>query len=199
MIPLSERDEETEKPRNEEVEKLGNRETEETEKLGGGLAEEGGEGVEIPPEWAEIDFEAYFRRGFKPYIMTKQDGRKYILLKRGRFAKSLGPYDERRWELLNTAARAMGVVDREKEEMGEERGEEKGRRITGSSLLSVSVSKPPQLSKSIVLSPETLMYYTWIVEKGYDGTLSDFLNECVKAYFLSKGIEPVMYREVEYG
>lgn len=49
------------------------------------------------------------------------------------------------------------------------------------------------LSKSdLRLSDITLQYWFWAKGKGYDGNISDFLNECVENYFASRGIEPVI-------
>jgi hypothetical protein len=61
-----------------------------------------GKGEErIPDEWAEIPIQDYFDKGFRPNIKTVGN-RKYITLKKGSYEKSLGPYDEEKWKLLNS-------------------------------------------------------------------------------------------------
>jgi hypothetical protein len=66
---------------------------------------EGKEGKEekepMPEEWAEIPIQDYFDKGFRPNIKTVGN-RKYITLKKGSYEKSLGPYDEEKWKLLNS-------------------------------------------------------------------------------------------------
>jgi len=55
--------------------------------------------AEIPEEWAEIPIQDYFDKGFKPTVKTVK-GHRYIVLKKGRYEKSLGPYTDERWELI---------------------------------------------------------------------------------------------------
>lgn len=75
-----------EKGENSEGEKRENRENEETL-------------PKIPDEWASIPFQDYFDRGFRPYKHRVRE-KEYMALRKGKEFKSLGPYDEERWNLL---------------------------------------------------------------------------------------------------
>jgi len=147
--------------------------------------------TEIPEDWKTIPIQDYFDKGFRPYIRISK-GRRYITLKRGRYEKSLGPYSEERWKLLLSLRPEM---ERMEDDYIKNIPEPKTRsqRRAKSSLLNVRLDPPPTLPRSIQLHPRTLAYYEWAVSKGYDKSIGDFLNEVCYAYFLEKGIEPVIY------
>jgi len=155
--------------------------------------------IEIPEEWRSIPIQDYFAKGFKPRIKRK-GGREYITLRRGDREKSLGPYSEERWELIMSMY-PHRMYEEYRQRMEAETAKEYSEKVPPpsrkrspvSKLLSVTLSKPPPLSTKITVDTRTLLYYQWAVERGYDGTLGDFLNECVYAYFQEKGIEPVIY------
>lgn len=110
-----------------------------------------------------------------------REGGRYITLRRGGGGEP-GALWRGVVSLISSMVTRTGVAE----------GPSRARRAGGPGLFTVRVAPPPPLTRRITITPEILIYYSWAVERGYDGGLGDFLNECVKASFTSKGIEPVM-------
>ena len=45
------------------------------------------------------------------------------------------------------------------------------------------INETEMIPKKVYLLPSTLVYYEWMKNQGYEGSLSDFLNDCVHDLF----------------
>jgi hypothetical protein len=147
----------------------------------------------VPPEWKEVPIQDLFSKGWKPYRKTVE-GKTYIVLRKGEYMKSLGPYSEDRWELLlsmypyKLTYRGEGFSQAA---ASQSLPQTQGKEAKGN-ILSVGIDKPPSLPRQVKLSLKTLMYYEWAKSKGFSGGLEDFLNQVCEAFFLEHGLEPVI-------
>jgi len=116
--------------------------------------------------------------GWKPYR-----DRDYIVLRKGSMKRSVGRYTDELWR----AVWEMYEQYAPRQEEGQQRG-----RSPVTSLLTAGLSKPSEVPGRIRLDLETLAYYEWVRTKGYGGSLSDFINDCVKLYFQEHGIRPMI-------
>ena len=73
--------------------------------------------------------------------------------------------------------------EQQQEQDGGDEGSPKGK------ILSTNISKLPPLEDKLSISLSTLNYYAYLQNKGYMGTLSEFINETVEEYFTIKGIK----------
>jgi hypothetical protein len=164
---------------------------------GGKRLSEGEAPSALPPEWGKIPFQRLFEDGFRPYIrFVGKDKKMYIVLRKGNNEVSLGPFTNEKWNLLlsicpedvRSRVKMPKVIEQGKPESVEQRRPKVATR-TG---FQVALGKLQQLPRSVTLDLKTLMYFEWARSKGFDGTLDDFINQVVQAYFLEHGLEPVI-------
>ncbi len=153
------------------------------------------EETNIPPDWAMINFQDLFDRGFRPRVKSVK-GLRFITLRRGDEEKSLGPYTESRWNLLTSMYPVKTEPRKESTLPDELKGRKRG---FLTNVAKIPLKATADLPRHVNVNLKTILYYEWVKSKGFPGDLGDFLNQVCEAYFGEHGIEPVMViAEKEY-
>jgi hypothetical protein len=128
--------------------------------------------IDIPNEWREIQFQDLFANGWKPRIKT-QKGISYITLRRGNKEKSLGPYQEDRWQLV------MSMFPKKVPDA----------RIFPAnpkyplSLIGATMKRADWVPKTFTPSVDTLKWFQTLKENGSSVGFDEFINDIVETHF----------------
>lgn len=76
-------------------------------------------------------------------------------------------------------------------------GSPPSRETLGATETTIEVAGIP-VSRKIILTPKNLALFDWFKAKyGYEGGLSDFINDCIEDFFRSRGYVLVVRKEEE--
>ena len=141
------------------------------------------------PELMEIPIQDYFDKGWKPRIKKKKDGSRYITVRHvwkeeegwHDAERSLGVYDPARWNVIMSMFPKKFPKTSTLPNATPSEGKGKG---WGSKMLSTTVARHKAIPTSFLIDTDILDYYEYFVTKGYDGSLQEWMHECIRNYFL---------------
>jgi len=186
-------DEETEKKEDEFGNKSGNKET---ESMPGSTPPSS---LEMPEEWKSIPLVDMVDKGWRPRVRRIRD-KEFISIRKGKLERGLGAYTVERWELLMEMFPKLTVSSQDSIVEGVPISQRPEHPIASAGLLGTRVRRPEALSDRVGFSLETLNWFQWSKNKGFTGTLSDWLDNVVHNYFSEHGLQPVvMIEQIEDG
>lgn len=140
-------------------------------------APSGEQKLDLPPGWELIDFGALFEEGWKPSVRTKKSGRSYIRIRYGNKEKSLGPYTQDKWRIVNQ------IYDTISAKITQAPSPAPKKHTVKSPLFRTPLRRNAVFGKSIVPSLTTLRWFEILKENGYPGDMSDFINDIIAVHF----------------
>lgn len=159
------------------------------------------EPTDIFEDWSELQrvtqeagepIETFSEKGWKPFLKNKPGGKQYIALRlqgkdpdTGKHVdteRSLGPFDPERYEALLELFPGKLPTIVLKSELPQTARDSQGN--VRASVLTTKVARIAPIGPSVQIKLGTLQWYTWVQQAaGYPGSLDDFINETVDAYF----------------
>jgi len=127
--------------------------------------------TEATSKWGGLPVSDMLDEGFTLYKRVKGD-RAYMTLRRGNTERSLGPFEQDKWDLF------MKEFPTSKPDKGHR----------GTSFLAANIQRPKGLGSRYEPSVEVLDWFFWFRQRGFMGKLDDFLNEVVHNYFIEQGL-----------
>ncbi|MBU1173172.1 MAG: hypothetical protein KKD44_26710 [Proteobacteria bacterium] len=137
----------------------------------------------IPPKWVKLKIDELVEAGWRPRV-RKIRNTKYLILRLGDQDKSLGKATDETMELFGDIFPHLRSVINKPKSIED---------TTPEKILTIPISKPPEIGKSFTPELDTLRWYYFSkIDLEYPGTFGDFINSVVQEYFTE-------YREMDLG